>query len=710
MELRRNASALAALDAIVLDTETTGLDPRKAQVVEIGAVRISRGAPNVGPVFRQLVRPASRIPAAATQIHGIDDRTVMDASVFADVWPELSAYLDVPVLIGHMIGFDIAVLSQECKRIGTEFRVAAVLDVRILAEVAQPGLAGYTLEHLASWLDTSISGRHSALGDARAAAEIFCALVPRLRKQGIRTLGEALRACEEASGHPAAAAPHAWQTPLKASAKEAAATAAEPAARLDIDPYRRRVSALMTAPARWIAGNALVSDALENMIREKISSLFVAGQERGEPLRAAECGIVTERDILRALAEHGAAGLALPVGQIATKPLLTIATNEYVYRAIARMNRFRIRHLAVTDDADRLAGALSARDLLRLRGERAAELGDEIGQAADTASLASAWAGLPPAAAALLDEGLSAREAAAVISNEVGALTGRAVMLAERALESSGQGKPPASYAFVVLGSAGRHESLLAMDQDNALVFEDGAPHGADRWFAALGEKAAAILDEAGVPYCPGGVMAKNAAWRGSLSAWRSRIGVWMERSNPHDLLSVDIFFDIRGVHGDIELADELRRYAFDMARGRPEFCKLLIEAGGHIQRGRTWWGGFHTQEGRIDLKKAGLFGIVSAARALAIRHHVTAPSTPERLSGLKALHIGAENDLDSLINAQGVFLDLILKQQLEDIRAGIRPGNTVDVRRLSLRERNELRAALAAGEQLETLTRDLLF
>ena len=92
------------------------------------------------------------------------------------------------------------------------------------------------------------------------------------------------------------------------------------------------------------------------------------------------------------------------------------------------------------------------------------------------------------------------------------------------------------------------------MDQDNALVFAEGAPGGLeDAWFEKLGLHIADILHEVGVPYCKGGVMAKNPAWRGSMRTWRARIDHWVGRSNPQDLLAVDIFF-ARGV-GRVTLA-----------------------------------------------------------------------------------------------------------------------------------------------------------
>jgi DNA polymerase-3 subunit epsilon/CBS domain-containing protein len=104
------------------------------------------------------------------------------------------------------------------------------------------------------------------------------------------------------------------------------------------------------------------------------------------------------------------------------------------------------------------------------------------------------------------------------------------------------------------------------------------------------------------------------------------------------------------------------------------------------------------------------LFGIVSTARALSIRHHILERTTPARLRGVRGLRIGAEIDLDRLIEAHGVFLDYILAQQLADIHAGRPATNAVSVRRLSAAERERLRHALQAVRHLDELTRDLLF
>jgi CBS domain-containing protein len=277
-------------------------------------------------------------------------------------------------------------------------------------------------------------------------------------------------------------------------------------------------------------------------------------------------------------------------------------------------------------------------------------------------------------------------------------------------MRQRGQGDPPCGYAMIVLGSAGRGESLLAMDQDNAVIFERGEPDSEeDRWFAALGTLVADILHEVGVPYCGGGVMAKNAPWRGSVATWRDRIDHWITRSNPADLLSVDIFFDLRAVHGDGSLAVAVRQAAYAAAEGQVAFAKLLVE-GISIPASLKLFGGIRTEGGRIDLKAAGLFGIVAAARAMAIRYHVMDRSTPARLAGVKALAHVSETDLDALVEAQGVFLDLILSQQIEDIANGTPTTNAVSVKQLSPRNRDRLRAALQAVTAVDELTRNLLF
>lgn len=697
-----NATPLISLDAVVVDTETTGLDPATARVVEIGAVRLEIGRTGKAAPFRRLVRPDVGIPAEATQIHGIGWGTVESESPFADVWPQFADYIGDAVLIGHSVGFDTAVLTNECRRASIEWSPGVALDTQWLARVAEPGLADVSLQGLASWLDVGLTGRHSALGDATATAAIYRALVPRLRSRGIRTLGEALAASRAVAEQPHHRRPPGW------SDLDPVLAAGEPL-RIDPYPYRHRVATVMSAPIRMIGRDATLGDALRVMAEAQISSLLVAPPDGG-PFVPARTGIVTERDVMRAVNRHGARALSMPASQIMTSPLVSVPADAFAYVAIGRMNRLRIRHLGVTAVSGEIVGVLSARDLLRLRSEGAIELGDEIEQAADVHELGLAWGRLAQAARGLYAEGLPARDVAAVISQQLRDTTRRAMALAEQAMRSDGLGEPPCPYAFVVLGSAGRGESLLAMDQDNALIYADEASASHADWFAELGRRVSDALHEAGVPYCRGGVMASNAQWRGSVSVWGARTDDWIRRSQPQDLLAVDIFFDLRTVYGDMTLARTVRQRAFDAAKGEAGFAKLLLDSVESPAPVRTWLGGLRTQDGRIDLKRSGLLPLVSAIRALAICHRITARSTSERLAEIRNLGIGMDIDLEALSEAQSVFLDLILRQQLFDIETGQPPGNAIEVKPLTRRDRARLHEALGAVEHVDEMARELLF
>ena len=443
---------------------------------------------------------------------------------------------------------------------------------------------------------------------------------------------------------------------------------------------------------------------------EKISSVYVHAGD-GAP-RPADTGIVTERDILRVLAERGTDALAQPADRAMTRPLAVVDANAFAYVAIGRMNRLGIRHLGVVDDAGTVVGALSARDLLRLRAQGALLLGDDIGHAETSAELARAWARVQPVAAGLLSEGLTGRDVAAIVSRQLGAMTRRAAVLAERQMQADGHGAPPQPYAFVVLGSAGRGESLLATDQDNALIFADGAPGGAeDRWFAMLGEHVARLLHEAAVPYCKGGIMAKNAA----TGAARSRPGASASATGSAVRIRRTCSMSTSSSTCVACTATSAWRMRCGAARSKPRTAGRISPSSWSRPRapcspGSAGSAASGPKQGRIDLKKAGLFGIVSAARALAIRHHVVELATPARLDGVKAALPRAESELDMLKDAHGVFVDMILAQQLDDIGRGVAPTNTVAVDRLGARERTRLRIALESVAHLNDMVRDLLF
>lgn len=289
-------------------------------------------------------------------------------------------------------------------------------------------------------------------------------------------------------------------------------------------------------------------------------------------------------------------------------------------------------------------------------------------------------------------------------------MTRRAAVLAELAMQAQGHGAPPCRYAVLVLGSGGRGESLLAPDQDNAIVFERGEPGGRqDLWFRMLGEKLADTLDAAGVPCCKGGVMGRNAAFRGSLDTWKRRVEEWVRRSRPDDLLNVDIVYDLKPVHGDLALSDALFDHAYARGHAEPVFAKLLGE---QIVSDNpfTLLGGLRLDDGRLDIKMHGLFPIVAAARTLAIRHGIRALSTRDRLEALIARDIGGDQDMKAMLAGHAFLIGLLLGQQIHDVYAGVPVSNRVELAAIPREQQSELKTLVRRLQSVPGLVRDLMF
>lgn len=166
------------LDFVVLDVETTGLDPTVGHdVIEIAAQKI-HGREVVGE-FVSLVKSSKPIPPEATKIHGITQADIdKDGKDVSDVVPELVAFLGDAVVIGHNVMFDVGFINEHLKRLGKPALTNQTIDT---VEIAKRYLilASYRLVTVAAYLKVPQPSAHRALVDVITTREVFFKLIER---------------------------------------------------------------------------------------------------------------------------------------------------------------------------------------------------------------------------------------------------------------------------------------------------------------------------------------------------------------------------------------------------------------------------------------------------------------------------------------------------------------------------------------------------
>jgi DNA polymerase III subunit epsilon len=164
---------------VVVDTETTGLDPAEGhRIVEIGCVGLLNAIPT-GEIFHVYVDPQRGMPEAAFRIHGLSAEFLAGKPVFAEIANDLLAFTGNAKIIAHNAQFDLRFLNAELVLLGLEpIATGRVIDTLALARRKFPGAAN-SLDALCARLgiDTSLRTKHGALLDAEILAEVYAELI-----------------------------------------------------------------------------------------------------------------------------------------------------------------------------------------------------------------------------------------------------------------------------------------------------------------------------------------------------------------------------------------------------------------------------------------------------------------------------------------------------------------------------------------------------
>jgi DNA polymerase-3 subunit epsilon len=163
---------------IVLDTETTGLDPYQGhRIVEIGCIELVNRIPS-GSTFHVYINPERDMPAEAEAVHGLTRAFLSEKQLFAEIADDLIAFLGDAKLVIHNAGFDLAFLNAELERVKKPALLRErAIDTLTLARRRHPGGPNKLDDLCARYgIDNSRRTKHGALLDAELLAEVYAEL------------------------------------------------------------------------------------------------------------------------------------------------------------------------------------------------------------------------------------------------------------------------------------------------------------------------------------------------------------------------------------------------------------------------------------------------------------------------------------------------------------------------------------------------------
>lgn len=164
---------------IVLDTETTGLDPASGdRIVEIGAVELFNHMPT-GKIYHQYINPERMMPKEAFAVHGLGDEFLSDKPLFADIVAEFLTFVADAKMVIHNASFDMKFINAELDWVGKQkLPYSQAIDTLEIARKKFPG-AQNSLDALCRrfGVDNAAREKHGALLDSELLAEVYLELV-----------------------------------------------------------------------------------------------------------------------------------------------------------------------------------------------------------------------------------------------------------------------------------------------------------------------------------------------------------------------------------------------------------------------------------------------------------------------------------------------------------------------------------------------------
>jgi CBS domain-containing protein len=441
---------------------------------------------------------------------------------------------------------------------------------------------------------------------------------------------------------------------------------------------------------------------LTHVMKEKnVSGVLVVDED-------IPIGVVTDQDLRDKVLAKGLDPRRVYAESVMSYPVFTIREEDFLSEAIYKMLKNKVHRLAVVDENGELIGIITDIDIIRVQTDTALYFMGDL----EAASSVSDVTAISNRMIGHIDNLFKAEIKPKDLVRLISYLNDLILVKVIKLLLANQFGELPARFAFLVLGSEGRMEQTLKTDQDNAIVYSD---HLSERDLCVLEDFSTALIDSLihiGFPSCPGGIMAKNAAWRRSLSDWKETVKEWVRTPTPDNLLNYSMLSDLRTVYGDFTLEAGLKETVLSVVKQNPVFLAHMANNTLRFKPPLNFLGGFKVEKsgpnkGKLDIKMAGLFPLTEGIKVLALEAGIMDGGTNEKIAKLLGRNIVPDDELAEVEASFNFFVHLRLKSQLRQVTRSLEPGNYIDPLDLDQVEKERLKVGFSMVKSFQRFLAD---
>lgn len=464
---------------------------------------------------------------------------------------------------------------------------------------------------------------------------------------------------------------------------------------------------LFTTPVEEIATKNVISVPENTSIREaarlmcenSISSLIIMDSE-GIPI-----GIITDKD-LRKKVVSSARNVDEPAKNIMSYPIIKIDAKDFCFEAVVRMLKYNIHHLLVIKNG-KIDGIITNHDIMMLQGLSPITIVRDLEIQQNVEGLMNTSKQVNTIVGNLISQGAKASNITRIITEINDRIVRKIIQFAEREF-----GQPPVPYCWIALGSEGRKEQTFKTDQDNALIYADPPltqQEAVQKYFLEFTNYIKESLLKCGFPPCPGDIMASNPKWCQPIKVWKKYFSQWIYTPKGENINLSNIFFDFRGIYGDISLEENLRDHLLSIVKDQKVFLGYLANL---AVRNKPPLGFFKTfvveksgeHKDKLNLKIKGIAPIVDIIRLFSLEKSVRETSTLERIEALKNKHTVVRDYADEIVYAFEFLMLLRMRHQYEQVLKGNMPDNFIDPESLSNLEKKLLKDTFQLISKLQDI------